>query len=108
MNHQTATFDETALRIDLAAAFRLAVHFNWHESVGNHFSAALSADGSKFLMNPKWRHFSTIRASDLLLLDANDPETLNGPDTPDPSFRDYGLTLKQDQPQGRNKHRNSD
>ena len=33
---------EWALRIDLAAAFRLAVEFDWHESVGNHFSAALS------------------------------------------------------------------
>ncbi len=77
--------DEAALRVDLAAAFRLAVHFNWHESVGNHFSAAVSADGSKFLMNPKWRHFSTIKASDLLLLDANDDSVMSGPDAPDPS-----------------------
>ncbi len=85
MNHQTASFDETALRIDLAAAFRLAVHFNWHESVGNHFSVAVSTDGSKFLMNPKWQHFSTIKASDLLLLDANDDSALDGPDAPDKS-----------------------
>ena len=63
--------NEAALRVDLAAAFRLAYHFNWHESVGNHFSVAASPDGSKFLMNPKWRHFSSIKASDLLLLDYN-------------------------------------
>ena len=44
---------EQALREDLAAAFRLAVKFGWSESVGNHFSAAVSEDGSKFLMNPK-------------------------------------------------------
>lgn len=86
MNHHTAiTTDETALRIDLAAAFRLAVHFNWHESVGNHFSVAVSPDGSRFLMNPKWQHFSTIKASDLLLLDTNDPQALDGPDAPDES-----------------------
>ncbi len=86
MNQQTdRQTDEITLRTDLAAAFRLAVHFNWHESVGNHFSAAVSADGSKFLMNPKWQHFSTIRASDLLLLDASDPDTLDRPDAPDPS-----------------------
>ena len=86
MNYQDNTvIDEAALRVDLAAAFRLAVHFNWHESVGNHFSAAVSPDGSKFLMNPKWRHFSTIMASELLLLDANDQSTMQGPDAPDES-----------------------
>ncbi|WP_419905102.1 class II aldolase/adducin family protein [Kiloniella sp.] len=74
---------EWALRVDLAAAFRLAVHFDWHESVGNHFSAAVSSDGKKFLLNPKWKHFSEICASDLLLLDAGDPEVMNGPDAPD-------------------------
>jgi ribulose-5-phosphate 4-epimerase/fuculose-1-phosphate aldolase len=77
--------DEWQLRVDLAAAFRLAVEFNWHEAVGNHFSLAVSPDGKKFLMNPRWRHFSRIRASDLLLLDAEDETTMSGPDAPDPS-----------------------
>lgn len=77
--------DERQLRIDLAAAFRLAAHFNWHEAVANHFSAAVSADGKRFLVNPRWRHFSTIKASDLLLLDADDKDTMNRPDAPDPS-----------------------
>jgi ribulose-5-phosphate 4-epimerase/fuculose-1-phosphate aldolase len=73
------------LRIDLAAAFRLAVQFDWHESVGNHFSAAASADGKRFLMNPRWRHFGSIRASDLMLLDADDREVMNRPEAPDAS-----------------------
>jgi len=77
--------DEWQSRVDLAAAFRLAVRFDWHEAVANHFSLAVSPDGSKFLMNPKWRHFSRIRASDLLLLDANDAATMSRPDAPDPS-----------------------
>lgn len=76
---------EQTLREELAAAFRIAVKFGWHESVGNHFSVAVSEDGSKFLMNPKWRHFSEIRASDLLLLDANDDAVMDGVDAPDPS-----------------------
>jgi len=67
--------NEWRLRIDLAASFRLAAEFGWHEGVANHFSVAVSDDGRKFLMNPKWKHFSTIRASDLLLLDADDPAT---------------------------------
>jgi len=74
---------EWALRVDLAAAFRIAVAFDWHESVGNHFSAAVTADGSKFLLNPKWQHFASIKASDLLLLDTNDASIMQGPDAPD-------------------------
>ena len=77
--------EEWALRVDLAAAFRLAVHFDWHASVANHFSAAVSADGKRFLLNPRWQHFSTIKASDLLLLDADDEEVMVRADPPDPT-----------------------
>jgi len=77
--------DVAELRVDLAAAFRLAAEMDWHESVGNHFSLAVSADGKQFLMNPRWMHFSLIRASDLLLLDSEDPATMSRPDAPDPS-----------------------
>ncbi len=76
---------ESALRVDLAAAFRLAVHFDWHESVGNHFSAAVSDDGKTFLLNPKWQHFSTICASDLLLLNTDDPSVMAQDNAPDPT-----------------------
>ena len=75
--------DERLLREDLAAAFRLAARFGWHESVANHFSAALSEDGKRFLINPKWRHFSSISASDLLAIDADDDATLERDDAPD-------------------------
>jgi ribulose-5-phosphate 4-epimerase/fuculose-1-phosphate aldolase len=74
-----------ALRIDLAAAFRIVHKFGWSESVGNHVSAAISDDGRTFLMNPKWRHFGSIRASELLVLDANDTDVLTRPDAPDAS-----------------------
>jgi ribulose-5-phosphate 4-epimerase/fuculose-1-phosphate aldolase len=80
---KTKASEEWQLRVDLAAAFRLAEHYNWHEGVANHFSLAVSPDGKKFLMNPKWRHFSSIRASDLLLLDADDKEAMKRPDAPD-------------------------
>jgi len=70
-------------RVDLACAFRWSVKHNWHESVANHFSLCVNDDGSKFLMNPNNKHFSLIKASDLLLLDANDPETMERPNAPD-------------------------
>lgn len=70
-------------RVDLAAAFRWTARLNMHEAVANHFSLAVNDDGTQFLMNPNQRHFSLIKASDILLLDANDKETLDRPDAPD-------------------------
>ncbi|MCB2135081.1 MAG: class II aldolase/adducin family protein [Rhodobacteraceae bacterium] len=72
-------------RIDLAAAFRWTARLNMHEGVANHFSLAVNEDGTRFLMNPNQMHFERIRASDLLLIDANDPDTLKGPNAPDPT-----------------------
>ena len=74
-----------ALREDLAAAFRITAQMGWSESVGYHFSAAVSADGKQFLLNRKWQHFASIRPEDLMLLDADDPEVMNRPDAPDAS-----------------------
>lgn len=77
MNHADA-------RQDLAAAFRWTARENMHEGVANHFSVAVNADGTEFLINPK-KHFSRIKASDLWVLDANDPDTAAGDDAPDPT-----------------------
>ncbi|MDP9137368.1 MAG: class II aldolase/adducin family protein, partial [Pseudomonadota bacterium] len=74
---------ERQQRIDLAAAFRLAARLDWHEAVANHFSLAVSGDGRQFLMNPRWKHFSRIRASDLVRLDSADRKTMERPDAPD-------------------------
>ncbi|MEI4472110.1 class II aldolase/adducin family protein [Frigidibacter sp. MR17.24] len=67
--------DETQARIDLAAALRMTARAGMHEAVANHYSVALSADGKRFLINPKWMHFARVRASDLILVDMNDPES---------------------------------
>jgi ribulose-5-phosphate 4-epimerase/fuculose-1-phosphate aldolase len=53
-------------RVELAAAFRMAVRFGFHEGVCNHFSLALTDDGREFLVNPHGRHFGELRARDLL------------------------------------------
>lgn len=74
-----------AERVDLAAAFRWTARLNMHEGVANHFSMAVNDDGSRFLINPNQMHFARIRASDLLELDANDPNTLDAPNAPDPT-----------------------
>jgi ribulose-5-phosphate 4-epimerase/fuculose-1-phosphate aldolase len=88
-------------RVDMAAAFRWTERLNLHEAVANHFSLAVNDDGTQFLMNPNQMHFSRIRASDLLLLDANDPETLNRPDAPDPTAWGLHGSLHRRCPQAR-------
>jgi ribulose-5-phosphate 4-epimerase/fuculose-1-phosphate aldolase len=78
-----ATFDD--MRQDLAAAFRYFARLGMHESVANHFSLAVEPSGRYFLINPRGRHFSRMRASDLLLLDTEDASTLDGANAPDPT-----------------------
>jgi ribulose-5-phosphate 4-epimerase/fuculose-1-phosphate aldolase len=74
-------------RVDLAAAFRRTARPDLHEAVANHFSPVMSDDGARFLMNPNQVHYSRNRASELLLPDAGDPDTLNRPGAPDPTAR---------------------
>ena len=69
--------------VDLAAALRWSAKLDLHEGVANHFSLAINDSGSRFLMNPNQRHFSRIKASELIEIDVNDPEVLTGPDAPD-------------------------
>lgn len=57
-------------RIDLAAAFRLAARFGLNEGVCNHFSFALPGGEGLYLLNPHDVHWARMRASDLLVVDA--------------------------------------
>lgn len=101
MTAHDTTLDEVQVRIDLAAAIRLSCRNEWHEGVANHFSAAVSADGRKFLINPRWVHWSRVRASDLLLVDADDPSTMDRPDAPDPSAWSIHSAIHRNLPQAR-------
>ncbi len=85
MDGQHANIEHWAERIDLAAAFRWTARLNMHEGVSNHFSLAINETGTRFLMNPNQMHFSRIRASDMIVVDAEDPDTLSGPNAPDPT-----------------------
>ena len=93
--------DHWDARVDLAAAFRWTHRLNMHEAVANHFSFAVSLDGQQFLMNPNQKHFSRMKASDLLLIDANDPSTMDRPDAPDPTAWFLHGALHRSLPQAR-------
>jgi ribulose-5-phosphate 4-epimerase/fuculose-1-phosphate aldolase len=58
-----------AERRAMAAAFRLAVRFDMHEAIDNHFS--LAVDEQRFLINPYGIHWFRLKAGDLLLVDGN-------------------------------------
>ncbi len=72
-------------RRDLAAAFRWSARLNMHEGIANHYSLAVCDDGARFLMNPYGVHWSKIKASDLLELDANAEHVDELGDTVDPT-----------------------
>ena len=88
-------------RVNLAAVFRMAARLNLHESVANHFSYAVSDDGGRFLINPFGRHFSTLRASELLLLDAHDDASIDAANRPDPTAWAIHSAMHRNAPQAR-------
>ena len=61
--------DSAADRQALAAAFRLAVRFDLHEAIDNHFSLAI--DDERFLINPYGIHWAQLKARDLLVVDGD-------------------------------------
>ncbi len=75
-------------RAELACAFRWCARHNMHEGVANHFSLAVNDAGTKILLNPNGRHFSRMKASDLLLLDANEQVETGGLGKVDPTAWD--------------------
>ena len=89
MDGQNANIEHWEARCDMAAAFRWTARLNMHEAVANHFSLAISDDGRRFLMNPNQMHFARIKASDLIVVDLDDPDTMSRPDAPDPTA--FGL-----------------
>jgi ribulose-5-phosphate 4-epimerase/fuculose-1-phosphate aldolase len=92
---------EQRVRRDLATAFRWAAKLGYHEACANHFSAAVSDDGSQFLLNPRGRHFSRMRAGELLLLDAGQAGTRGVQPLADPTAWYLHAHLHQQVPRAR-------
>ena len=71
-------------RENLAAAFQWTAHLNLHEGVANHFSLMVG-NKNQFLINPNQKHFSLIKASDILVLNINEKKPFELPNAPDPT-----------------------
>lgn len=61
--------EEWALRVDLAAAFRLVAHYGWDDLIFTHFSVRLPGPEHHFLINPFNLMFEEITASSLVKVD---------------------------------------
>lgn len=56
-------------RVDLAACFRMAARYGYHEGICNHLSFAVPGRDDLFLVNPYGLAFSEMTASSLLICD---------------------------------------
>ena len=81
--------DHWQKRVDLAAAFRWTSRLDMHEAVANHFSLIVDEEQKTFLINPNQKHFSNIKASDLLELQWDDKSVLSRPGAPDATAWGY-------------------
>ncbi|MFY7982789.1 MAG: class II aldolase/adducin family protein, partial [Burkholderiaceae bacterium] len=60
---------ERALRVELAAAYRLAALYGWTDLVFTHISARIPGPEHHFLINPYGLLFEEITASSLVKVD---------------------------------------
>lgn len=61
--------EEWEARVDLAAAYRLAGQFGWHDLLGTHFSLRIPGEPNHYLVNPSGYFFEEITASSLVKID---------------------------------------
>lgn len=61
--------EEWAVRVDLAAAYRLVAHFHWDDLVFTHITARVPGPEHHFLINPYGMLFDEITASSLVKID---------------------------------------
>jgi len=61
--------EEWAVRVDLAASYRLVAHFGWEDLVFTHITMRVPGAEDQFLINPYGVFFDEITASSLVKID---------------------------------------
>jgi ribulose-5-phosphate 4-epimerase/fuculose-1-phosphate aldolase len=61
--------EEWAIRVDLAAAYRLVAHYGWDDLIFTHLSARVPGPDHHFLLNPYNLMFEEVTASSLVKVD---------------------------------------
>ena len=63
--------EEWAIRVDLAAAYRMVAHYGWDDLIFTHLSARIPGSEHHFLLNPYNLMFEEVTASSLVKVDAS-------------------------------------
>src|ERR1700674_5100339 len=71
--------EEWAVRVDLAAAYRLVAHFHWDDLVFTHITARVPGPDHHFLINPYGMMFEEITASSLVKVDLQGSKVMESP-----------------------------
>src|SRR5262249_51398377 len=71
--------EEWAIRVDLAAAYRLVAWFGWDDLIFTHLSARVPGPEHHFLMNPYNLMFEEITASSLVKVDMSGNPVMETP-----------------------------
>jgi ribulose-5-phosphate 4-epimerase/fuculose-1-phosphate aldolase len=71
--------EEWAIRVDLAAAYRLVAHFHWDDLVFTHITARVPGPEHHFLINPYGMMFEEITAGALVKIDMQGQKVADNP-----------------------------
>jgi ribulose-5-phosphate 4-epimerase/fuculose-1-phosphate aldolase len=71
--------EEWAIRVDLAAAYRLVAQFGWDDLVFTHITARVPGTADQFLINPYGLFFDEITASSLVKIDLDGNKVQDSP-----------------------------
>jgi ribulose-5-phosphate 4-epimerase/fuculose-1-phosphate aldolase len=77
--------EEWAVRVDLAAAYRLVALHGWTDLVFTHISARVPGKDHHFLINPYGLYFDEITASSLVKIDLDGNAVMDTPYTVNPA-----------------------
>jgi ribulose-5-phosphate 4-epimerase/fuculose-1-phosphate aldolase len=71
--------EEWAVRVDLAACYRLVAHYGWEDLVLTHITARVPGAADQFLINPYGMFFDEITASSLVKIDLHGHKVEDSP-----------------------------
>jgi ribulose-5-phosphate 4-epimerase/fuculose-1-phosphate aldolase len=71
--------EEWAVRVDLAAAYRLVANFGWDDLVFTHITMRVPGVENHFLINPYGMFFDEITASSLVKIDLDGQKVMDSP-----------------------------
>ena len=69
--------EERAIRVDLAACYRMVAHYGWDDLIFTHISARVPGPEAHFLINPYGMLFEEVTASSLVKVDLDGNKVLD-------------------------------